>query len=97
MGNTLDCFYTTRQYNQCFFPCIRCCSYSHRRIFYNFDGMEMVQPLVHFYFPKKSVVRKFPGELESCAEEEELEQIIKNGKYITGILLTCLFSAWNCA
>ena len=40
MGNSVDCCYNSRWSYQCIFPCIRFCTYSGRRVFYNYDGME---------------------------------------------------------
>ena len=44
MGNKIDCCYNTRWSYQCIFPCIRFCTYTGRRVWYNYDGSEMVQP-----------------------------------------------------
>ena len=80
MGNQIDCCYSTRQYNQCLFPCIRTCSYSNRRVFYNFDGLESVQPLIDIYFPKKGTITKFPGGLDELREDEEIARALAKGK-----------------
>lgn len=83
MGNQLDCCYATRGINQCLFPCFRFCNYTNRRVFYNFDGMETIQPLVHFYFPAKRTVRRFHEELKPCEEDIELGELVKKGKIIS--------------
>ena len=63
MGNSIDCCYATRQYNQCFFPCIWSCLYTTRRVWYHDYGLETVQPLIDIFEPKKSVIWKFPKSL----------------------------------
>ena len=79
MGNSVDCCYTTRQYNQCLFPCIRSCSYTNRRVWYNYDGLESVQPLIDIFKPERCVIRKFPRTLVGINEDREIDSALKSG------------------
>ena len=80
MGNSIDCCYATRQYNQCFFPCIRSCSYTTRRVWYNYDGLETVQPLIDIIKPEKGVIRKFPKSLADINTDREIASELAIGK-----------------
>ncbi|XP_041485514.1 L-gulono-1,4-lactone dehydrogenase-like [Lytechinus variegatus] len=55
--NIVDCCSGVRSCNQFVFPCIRCCSYGNRRVFYNYDGTETVQPLVDYFRPTNKLSR----------------------------------------
>ena len=82
MGNSVDCCYTTRQYNQCLFPCIRSCSYTSRRVWYNYDGLESVQPLIDIFKPERCVIRKFPRTLVGINEDREIDSALKSGNVV---------------
>ena len=73
MGNSLDCCYNSRWSYQCIFPCIRFCTYSGRRVFYNFDGMEKVQPLVHIYHPRNERVHRFPEAFYGIDDDDDIK------------------------
>lgn len=79
MGNSVDCCYTTRQYNQCYFPCIRTCSYTSRRVWYNYDGLESVQPLIDVIKPEGRVIHKFPTRLADITEDHEIAKALASG------------------
>ena len=79
MGNSVDCCYTTRQYNQCLFPCIRSCSYTSRRVWYNYDGLESVQPLIDIIKPERCIIHKFPRTLVDINEDREINSALKSG------------------
>ena len=79
MGNSIDCCYTTRQYNQCFFPCIRTCSYTNRRVWYNYDGLESVQPLIDIIKPERGLIRKFPRTLVDISKDHEIANALSSG------------------
>lgn len=79
MGNSVDCCYTTRQYNQCCFPCIRTCSYTSRRVWYNYDGLESVQPLIDVIKPEGRVIHKFPITLADITEDHEIANALVSG------------------
>ena len=72
MGNKIDCCYNTRWSYQCIFPCIRFCTYTGRRVWYNYDGSEMVQPLVHLYHPKARSVNSLPEALHGIDDDEDI-------------------------
>ncbi|XP_071483418.1 uncharacterized protein [Diadema antillarum] len=55
--NIVDCCSGVRSCNQFVFPCIRCCSYGNRPVFYNYDGTETVQPLVDYFKPTNKVAK----------------------------------------
>ena len=55
------------------FPCIRYCTYSGRRVFYNFDGMEKVQPLVHIYHPRNERVHRFPEAFYGIDDDDDIK------------------------
>ena len=77
MGNSIDCCYATRQYNQCFFPCIRSCSYSTRRVLYNYDGLETVQPFIDSVKPEKVVIWEFPKSPSDINADKEIASAIR--------------------
>ena len=79
MGNSVDCCYTTRQYNQCYFPCIRTFSYTSRRVWYNYDGLESVQPLIDVIKPEGRVIHKFPTTLADITEDHEIANALASG------------------
>ncbi|CAH3196278.1 unnamed protein product [Porites evermanni] len=79
MGNSVDCCYTTRQYNQCYFPCIRTCSHTSRRVWYNYDGLESVQPLIDVIKPEGRVIHKFPTTLADITEDHEIANALASG------------------
>lgn len=79
MGNSVDCCYATRQYNQCVFPCIRTCSYTNRRVWYNFDGLESVQPLIDIFKPQRRRIYKFPDTLVGISDDAEIAESLKSG------------------
>ena len=80
MGNSVDCCYTTRQYNQCYFPCIRTCSYTSRRVWYNYDGLESVQPLIDVIKPERGVIHKFPyTTLAQITEDSQIDKALTSG------------------
>ena len=54
-------------------PCIRYCTYSGRRVFYNFDGMEKVQPLVHIYHPRNERVHRFPEAFYGIDDDDDIK------------------------
>ena len=81
MGNSVDCCYSTRQYNQCLFPCIRTCSYTNRRLWYNYDGLESVQPLIDIFKPQKRRIYKFPDTLVGISDDVEIAESLKSGNY----------------
>ena len=86
MGNSVDCCYTTRQYNQCLFPCIRTCSYTNRRVWYNYDGLESVQPLIDVITPQRGVIHKLPGTLVDISDDHEIANATKSGKALENVL-----------
>ena len=73
MGNSVDCCYNSRWSYQCIFPCIRYCTYSGRRVFYNFDGTEKVQPLVYIYHPQDELVHCFPEALYGIDDDDDIK------------------------
>ena len=80
MGNNLDVFYNARQCHQCIFPCIRTCTYAGKPVWYNFDGMESVQPLVQLYRAHSGRrIKKFTGTLEELNYNEEISQQLQKG------------------
>lgn len=94
MGNSIDCCYATRQYNQCFFPCIRSCSYTTRRVWYNYDGLETVQPLIDIIKPEKGVIRKFPKSLADINTDREIASKLAIGLDTPGQLAAiCRFAS----
>lgn len=72
MGNKMDCCYNTRWSYQCIFPCIRFCTYTGRRVWYNYDGSEMVQPLVHLYHPQATRVNSLPEAFHGIDDDEDI-------------------------
>ncbi|XP_015776727.1 PREDICTED: L-gulonolactone oxidase-like [Acropora digitifera] len=79
MGNRLDCCYNMRWSYQCIFPCIRFCTYTGRRVWYNFDGMEQVQPLVHLYHPENRTINSFPEEFYGIHDHEDIKKQLATG------------------
>ena len=73
MGNSVDCCYNSRWSYQCIFPCIRYCTYSGRRVFYNFDGTEKVQPLVYIYHPQDELVHCFLEALYGIDDDDDIK------------------------
>lgn len=72
MGNKIDCCYNTRWSYQCIFPCIRFCTYTGRRVWYNYDGSEIVQPLVHLYHPQATRVNSLPEAFHGIDDDEDI-------------------------
>ena len=89
MGNSIDCCYATRQYNQCFFPCIRSCSYTTRRVWYNYDGLETVQPLIDIVKPEKGVIWKFPKSSADINADKEIASALALGRVSLHIKMIC--------
>lgn len=79
MGNSVDCCYNMRWSYQCIFPCIRFCTYTGRRVWYNFDGMEQVQPLVHLYHPENRVIHSFPDDIYGINDHEYIKNQLESG------------------
>ena len=80
MGNSVDCCYNSRWSYQCIFPCIRFCTYTGRRVFYNYDGMEKVQPLVHIYHPRNERVHSLPDAFYGIDDDDDIQNQIKSHK-----------------
>ena len=81
MGNQVDCCYNARWSYQCVFPCIRFCTYTGRRVWYNYDGMEKVQPLVHLYQPQPAPIHSFPDNLHGINDDADIAAELKSGRY----------------
>ncbi|XP_068737480.1 L-gulonolactone oxidase-like isoform X2 [Montipora capricornis] len=79
MGNQVDCCYNARWSYQCIFPCIRFCTYTGRRVWYNYDGMEKVQPLVHLYHPQPAPINSFPEDLHGINDHADIAAELKSG------------------
>nr|XP_058941066.1 L-gulonolactone oxidase-like [Pocillopora verrucosa] len=98
MGNSVDCCYNSRWSYQCIFPCIRFCTYTGRRVFYNYDGMEKVQPLVHIYHPRNGRVHSLPDALYGIDDDDDIQNQIKSHKGLDGagqIAALCKYAADN--
>ena len=54
----VDCCFGLRPCHQAVFPCIRSCSYGDRKVFYNYDGTETVEPLVDYFKPTNTPVKR---------------------------------------
>ena len=54
----VDCCFGLRPCHQAVFPCIRSCSYGDRKVFYNYDGTETVEPLVDYFKPTNGQVKR---------------------------------------
>ena len=54
----VDCCFGMRPCHQAIFPCIRSCSYGDRKVFYNYDGTETVEPLVDYFKPTNSLLKR---------------------------------------
>ncbi|XP_071808915.1 L-gulono-1,4-lactone dehydrogenase-like [Asterias amurensis] len=54
----VDCCFGMRPCHQAVFPCIRSCSYGDRKVFYNYDGTETVEPLVDYFKPTNSLLKR---------------------------------------
>ena len=72
MGNRIDCCYNLRWSYQCIFPSIRFCTYTGRRVWYNYDGSEMVQPLVYLFLPQATRVNTLPEELHGINDDIDI-------------------------
>jgi len=49
-------------------------------VWYNYDGLESVQPLIDIIKPERSVIRKFPRTLVDINEDREIDSALKSGK-----------------
>ncbi|XP_022806297.1 uncharacterized protein LOC111343392 [Stylophora pistillata] len=97
MGNSVDCYYNSRWTYQCIFPCIRFCTYTGRRVFYNYDGTEKVQPLVDIYHPQKGPVHRLPGTFIGIDDDPEIKDQLQ-GPGLDGagqIAALCKYAADN--
>ena len=83
MRNSVDCCYNSRWSYQCIFPCIRFCTYTGRRVFYNYNGMEKVQPLVHIYHPRNKRVHSLPKAINGIDDDVDIQSQMQrhNGVY----------------
>ena len=79
MGNRMDCCYNMRWSYQCIFPCIRFCTYTGRRVWYNFDGMEQVQPLVYLYHPENETIHSLPEEIYGISDDDDIKNQLDAG------------------
>ena len=48
-------------------------------MWYNFDGQEMIQPLVHLYHPQATPIYKFPDKFPGISDDPVIEEDLKSG------------------
>jgi len=48
-------------------------------VWYNYDGLESVQPLIDIIKPERYVIHKFPRTLVGINEDREIDSALKSG------------------
>ena len=48
-------------------------------MWYNFDGEEKVQPLVHLYHPQATAIYKFPDKFPGINDDPDIGRELKSG------------------
>lgn len=48
-------------------------------MWYNYDGLESVQPLIDIIKPERGVIHKFPRSLVDVNDDREIENALKSG------------------
>lgn len=63
-------------------------------MWYNYDGLESVQPLIDIFKPERCVIRKFPRTLVDINEDREIDRALKSGLDSPGQLAAiCRFAS----